>query len=543
MDKVNPQPVPASPQVEPPSGNSTVEGVCSSCHKAFDSKKGIVRSDCQQKHLYHLDCITQVFRESKKRNCTICDERAIPLVRHPETEWLMEETSEYCKSLPENVVSFKSAQELITLLKKHPGLVRKSFPTIVCQGLSSTLLHWAAAKGSVEKIQILLKSSAEIEAEMIGGVNSKGFSLAGLTPLYSAAEKGQVDAVEFLLSHGAKINASVNTGKSCGWQPLHIAAQKGHVKVINALLKAGADISAHDSRNITPLIAAAITGQLEAVQFLVANGADIDALTNGNRTALYLASENGNKILVEGLMELGADPEKILCAKQKISTKAVFFLKDICSEMASRHVKEFSAGGRECLERMKLDRDVIMMFAIRHNVPEAVTWAKGNGASVTGALLIAANLWDEDAVKTIAAICSEPSEALAMSVQNKGHSEEMALLKKYGANENRALLILSMQETENYGVAVRRLLDAGANVNEALLYAADCQPEIEERVLKKILMLEGANLETALQMARDRNVHPTTIARLSKLQVSDSTPADDNSDSEDDFPGYSCIIS
>jgi hypothetical protein len=60
------------------------------------------------------------------------------------------------------------------------------------------------------------------------------------TPLHWAAEKGKVEVVELLLKHKADTNADCGNGLT----PLHLAARYGNLEVCRVLLKNGANAAA-----------------------------------------------------------------------------------------------------------------------------------------------------------------------------------------------------------------------------------------------------------------------------------------------------------
>ena len=88
--------------------------------------------------------------------------------------------------------------------------------------------HWAARKGHVDILQLLLNHGASVNA-----VDSFGY-----TPLHAAARQGHVDILQLLLNHGASVNAVDNFGGT----PLHYAAREGHVDILQLLLSHGVSV-------------------------------------------------------------------------------------------------------------------------------------------------------------------------------------------------------------------------------------------------------------------------------------------------------------
>ncbi len=120
-----------------------------------------------------------------------------------------------------------------------------STPTLVHQRYGGrTLLHSAAAAGSLATVELLLQLGADPNA-FDGGKH---------TPLYSVgnecASAESAEVVRALVGAGAVVDA--NDGVT-GATPLHMAARRGNAVVAKALLECGANLQARDRRGDTPL--------------------------------------------------------------------------------------------------------------------------------------------------------------------------------------------------------------------------------------------------------------------------------------------------
>ena len=130
------------------------------------------------------------------------------------------------------------------------------------------VLHWAAIRGDLEMVSLLLDHGADpclIDGE-------------GDTPLHSAALGGNVEVVRFLLSHGAV--STLNAVDKFGYTPLHDAAFRGWVEVTRLLLDQPSLTTASHvaSKNgFTPLDAALSKGHFVVAEIIwnyITNHAD-----------------------------------------------------------------------------------------------------------------------------------------------------------------------------------------------------------------------------------------------------------------------------
>ena len=170
---------------------------------------------------------------------------------------------------------------------------------------AKTPLMWAAEKGQVEALRILLSKGvgAELEAK----------DKYGLTALHWAATNGQLGALWLLLSEG--VGAELEAKDKYWRTPLHLAAANGQVEALALLLskEVGAEREAKTKNGRTALHCAAQTGQVEALRLLLSEGvgAELEAKKKDGKTALHLAAMAGHVETIETLVELGAslDPD------------------------------------------------------------------------------------------------------------------------------------------------------------------------------------------------------------------------------------------
>ncbi len=107
-----------------------------------------------------------------------------------------------------------------------------------------TLLHHAAAAGSLELVEVLLKNGAAADL-LDHGSHTALYSVAN-----GCASPAGPAIVRALAKAGADINACAGATRST---PLHAAARRGHTEIARTLLELGADPHARDTKRATPL--------------------------------------------------------------------------------------------------------------------------------------------------------------------------------------------------------------------------------------------------------------------------------------------------
>ncbi|KAL9627502.1 MAG: hypothetical protein Q9164_007590, partial [Protoblastenia rupestris] len=196
-----------------------------------------------------------------------------------------------------------------------------------------TPLHWAACRGYLAIVQLLLEKGAVVDAK----------SGSGDTALLEAATYGRQAIVQLLLEKGANINACGRMGWSalcypvCNEDqtlllyllengaktdttneshmiPLVLAVFKGSLAIVRLLLQHGANIEAANTGSCwkgTALSTAAYFGNEGMVRLLLKEGANIKAKDSNGETALHCAAECGYKAIVQLLLENGANIDQM----------------------------------------------------------------------------------------------------------------------------------------------------------------------------------------------------------------------------------------
>ncbi|XP_073080129.1 ankyrin repeat domain-containing protein 66 isoform X2 [Manis javanica] len=120
-----------------------------------------------------------------------------------------------------------------------------------------TKLHQAVAAGDGNSVRKILKRG-------LCDPNYKDMDWNDRTPLHWAAVKGHLDVMQLLIEYGARPCLVTNVG----WTPAHFAAESGHLNVLKILHALHAAIDAPDFFGDTPKRIAQIYGQKACVAFL-----------------------------------------------------------------------------------------------------------------------------------------------------------------------------------------------------------------------------------------------------------------------------------
>jgi ankyrin repeat protein len=128
----------------------------------------------------------------------------------------------------------------------------------------NTPLSLASYFNHIPVVKLLLEEV--LSAENTGPVDADGF-----TALHWAANKGNVEIVTMLLEHG--FHESTNNN---GETALHLAARGGHTSTVRALLDHGFCVDAIDRHHFTPLLWAVQDHHVDTAALLLERGANYD---------------------------------------------------------------------------------------------------------------------------------------------------------------------------------------------------------------------------------------------------------------------------
>lgn len=102
-----------------------------------------------------------------------------------------------------------------------------------------TPLLWAAFKGNIELVRILVK----------GGANVNIQNRHGDTPLHFAARDNNIELTKILIEGRTDVNVQDNYGNT----PLHYATVDNHKKLAKILVEGGANTNIKNNHGMTPL--------------------------------------------------------------------------------------------------------------------------------------------------------------------------------------------------------------------------------------------------------------------------------------------------
>lgn len=366
----------------------------------------------------------------------------------------------------------------------------------------STALHLAVYADDKALVRFLLNRGLDIEAKTV----------SGLTALSRAAVLGRAEILTILLESGADV---ASTAKD-SWTPLHYAAHHGHETATDLLLQHGADVTATSKYGSTPQMVAdnqghstvakmlaervpvskkgqeqskshavalfvAAVGKGNTIQMtrLIKEGVEIDTMDLNGRRAVSAAAENNQEAAMNLLIAGGAGINMVDATGESALWWASRYghaklVTQLLREAA--HVESPDCDGQTplCVASQKGHVNVVSLLLKHGSDPNSsVSYGKTP-------MLFAASKGHVEVVKLLLRAGVDPNYAspkdeTALSLaEDNGHEEVAKLLKERGGFRNLssrdAQYSRDLLEASQAGrvAEIRRLLDLGINVNEAI---------------------------------------------------------------------------
>ena len=168
---------------------------------------------------------------------------------------------------------------------------------------AETAIIAAATRGDTATVSRLL----DTDSKLLKAVDAEYLA----TPLHWAAYRGQVAVVELLLNRGAAIGARNRVGQT----PLHLAAVGNSAAAVTKLLAAGAPVNDRDAAGNTPLHYAVYQHALAAITVLLAAQASPAVQNATGVTALMLARTQAKQDAIDLLAAESAREQQLLQAE------------------------------------------------------------------------------------------------------------------------------------------------------------------------------------------------------------------------------------
>lgn len=171
------------------------------------------------------------------------------------------------------------------------------------------VIYQAASRGNATQLGQLLahaglsadrRASEAFADASTGAMAGNGLAWkdsSGQTALHMAAAGGSRECIELLL----RARAHVEDRQNWGMTPLAMASANNKAACIKLLCESGAVVNAPDDNGVTPLIKSSIAGHGEAVKMLLELNADAN-LKYLNKTALQWAKEEGRPMDLQKLL-------------------------------------------------------------------------------------------------------------------------------------------------------------------------------------------------------------------------------------------------
>ncbi|KAG5498829.1 hypothetical protein JKF63_03118 [Porcisia hertigi] len=161
-----------------------------------------------------------------------------------------------------------------------------------------TALHEAVTQDYIACTKVLLDHGADDTIQ----------STTQSTPFHTAAACGSVESLEMILRYSERPEVKVNELDRHHSSALHKCAFDGDVRVSRWLVEHGATVDVADSTDATPLLIAVKMGQAEVVEYLLSKGADCNRQDRHGNSGLHFCAVRCDVTVAQLLLAAGANP-------------------------------------------------------------------------------------------------------------------------------------------------------------------------------------------------------------------------------------------
>jgi uncharacterized protein len=403
------------------------------------------------------------------------------------------------------------------LLTRHIAIVLVVLGVVVPLRAAGSEVADAAMRGDTAALARLIRERADVNQPQVDGA----------TALHWAIYRGDKESADLLIGAGATITAANRLGIT----PLAMASLYGDARLVDTLVKAGADAKSLGPNGETMLMLAARNGNAGVVKLLIEAGASVNATEPlRGTTALMWAVEQRNPDAVQALLDAGADPSMRSGAAglprnymaPRVNTRAV--------EEAQKRRQRAVAAGRTYEEQLEWEFENNIDLGGPRNafVPDRSRSAAAPAVAPTPLPAGAAPAGTPPASPAAAGAAT-----VVASATPPGDDAEIVVAGLVGSGGG-GLTALVFAAREGDVESARKLLDAGADVNQATEYGwTPLLTAVNNRnyALATLLIERGANVNlankggwTPLYLATDnRNIeggdYPVPKADLDHLAL------------------------
>lgn len=134
-----------------------------------------------------------------------------------------------------------------------------------------TPLIYAAARGDIETVKLLVENGANVNARTSYGVTA--LTWGAIVIISDVDLEHTVELIDFLASKGANVNEKYFNELDSDMTALMSATAAGSIEIVRALIRNGADVNAESGKGATALLAAKIRGYKDIAILLRESGA------------------------------------------------------------------------------------------------------------------------------------------------------------------------------------------------------------------------------------------------------------------------------